>query len=283
MIIGGSKKEVIKNIKKNILDGQLNKKVEVDDPVVDDVEKVLDKFYKNQKKLGYNFKKRKANKIVEQFKKNVGDISIVGLENLEGLDLSHGSIITNNHFNPLDSYTSRKVVNEILKKKMYIVIEDTNLCLPGILGFLMNNLDVLPISKSPNYLVKKFIPEFNNILSNGNVILIYPEEEMWFNYRKPRPCKRGAYQFASKFNVPIISCFTEIIDLNEKDNDEFNKVKYVVHILKPIIPDNNKSDRQNSIDMANIDFNQKKDAYIKAYGKELTYDFDNTDIAGLRS
>lgn len=285
MIIGGTKKEVINNIKKNILDNELNKKVEVNDPNLseNEIEKLLNDFYKNKKKFSYNFKKKKAEKIVSKFQKVVGNIEVDGIENLDNLDLSKGAIITNNHFNPLDSYTSRKVVNDILNKNMSIVIEDTNLKLPGMIGFLMNYLDVLPISKSPNYLVKKFIPELKNMLFKGSIVLIYPEEEMWFNYRKPRPCKRGAYHFASMFNVPIISCFTEIIDLNEEDNDEFNKVKYVVHILKPIIPDSNKSIKSNSIDMANIDYTQKKEAYVKAYNKELVYDFDNHDIAGLRN
>ena len=35
--------------------------------------------------------------------------------------------------------------------------------------------------------------------------------------------------------------------------------------------------------MADIDFKQKKEAYEKAYNQELTYDFANSDIAGLRS
>ena len=147
----------------------------------------------------------------------------------------------------------------------------------------MNYLDVLPVSKSPTYLIKTFMPELKKILNNGYIVLIYPEEEMWFNYRKPRPCKRGAYQFASINKVPVISCFTEMVDLNIPDNDEFNKVKYIVHVLDPIIPDLNKSDRQNSIDMANIDFKQKKEAYEKAYNKELIYDFESNDIAGLRN
>ena len=38
MIIGGSKKEVIKNIQKNILENELNKKVEVGDPILTDEE-----------------------------------------------------------------------------------------------------------------------------------------------------------------------------------------------------------------------------------------------------
>lgn len=283
MIIGGSKREVIDNIKRNVLNNELNKKVEVNDPDLSDseIDKLLNNFYKNRSKLSYGFKRKRADSIVLKFKATVGDISFDGIEKLDDLDLSRGAIITNNHFNPLDSYASRCIC-DFLKKKMCVVIEDTNLALPGMLGFLMNNLNVLPISKGPNYLIKRFIPELKKVLSDGNIVLIYPEEEMWFNYRKPRYCKRGAYQFASMFNVPVISCFTEIIDLNESDNDEFNKVKYVVHVLNPIIPDLEKSSKRNSIDMADTDYMQKKEAYEKAYNKELVYDFDNSDIAGLK-
>ncbi len=284
MIIGGSKKEVIKNIQKNILENELNKKVEVGDPILTDEEinKVLKNFFENKNKKDYKLKKKAAIRIVKKSTKYIDNIEVIGIEKLKNLDLSQGAIITNNHFNPLDSYASRKVTS-LLNKKLYIVIEDTNLAIPGTVGFLMNYLDVLPVSKSPSYLIKTFMPELKKILNEGYIVLIYPEEEMWFNYRKPRPCKRGAYQFASLNKVPIISCFTEIVDLNIPDNDEFNKVKYIVHVLDPIIPDPNKTDRQNSIDMADIDYRQKKEAYKKAYNQELTYDFANNDIAGLRS
>ena len=225
MIIGGSKKEVIKNIQKNILENELNKKVEVGDPILTDEEinKALNNFFENKKKKDYKLKKKAALKIVKESTKYVDNIEVVGIEKLKNLDLSQGAIITNNHFNPLDSYASRKVTS-LLNKKLYIVIEDTNLAIPGTVGFLMNYLDVLPVSKSPSYLIKTFMPELKKILNEGYIVLIYPEEEMWFNYRKPRPCKRGAYQFASLNKVPVISCFTEIVDLNIPDNDEFNKV-----------------------------------------------------------
>ena len=105
---------------------------------------------------------------------------------------------------------------------------------------------------------------------------------MWFNYRLPRPCKRGAYQFASLCDVPIISCFVEIIDLDKDDNEEFKEVKYIVHVLDPIIPDKNKTARQNSIDMAEIDYKQKVEAYEKCYNKKLNYKFSYDDIAGYK-
>lgn len=285
MIIGGSKKEVINNIKINIENNELNKKVEVNDPCIsdDELEKILLKFYHNQNKTTYKIKKIIANGIVNNVGKKIyPDIKITGLEKLDYIDLSKGAIITSNHFNPLDSYTVRKIVEKKLNKKLYIVIQDTNLAMPGKLGFLFNNLNVIPLCKSPNYIIKKFIPELSKILKQGNIVLIYPEEEMWFNYRLPRPCKRGAYQFAHELDVPIISCFTSMYDTNISDNDEFNKLNYIVNINKIIYPEINESVKSDALNMANIDYESKKKAYENAYNQKINYEFDIKDIAGWK-
>ena len=285
MIIGGSKKEVINNIKKNIENNELNKKVEIGDPNLsdDEIQKYIDDFYKNKKKLSYFIKNKIANKTVKKISKELyPDIIINGLEKLDSADLSKGAIITSNHFNPLDSYNVRKIVEVKLHKKLYIVVQDTNLAMPGFLGFLFNNIEIIPLSKSPNYIIKKFIPELKKILAKGNIVLIYPEEEMWFNYRLPRPCKRGAYQFAHELDVPIISCFVKMIDTNMTDNDEFNKVKYEVSIIKVIYPEVNESIRSDSKKMAEVDYEARKKAYEDAYNKKLNYEFDISDIAGWK-
>lgn len=47
--------------------------------------------------------------------------------------------------------------------------------MPGKLGFLFNNINVIPLCKSPNYIIKKFIPELDKILKNRDIVLIYPE------------------------------------------------------------------------------------------------------------
>ena len=285
MIIGGSKKEVINNIKKNIENNELNKKVEIGDPNLseDEIQKYIGAFYKNKKKLSYYFKNKIANKTVKKISKELyPDIKINGLEKLDLADLSNGAIITSNHFNPLDSYNIRKIVEEKLHKKLYIVVQDTNLAMPGFLGFLFNNIEVIPLSKSPNYIIKKFVPELKKILSKSDFVLIYPEEEMWFNYRLPRPCKRGAYQFAHELDVPIISCFVKIIDTDKADNNEFNKVKYVVNINKVIYPETNESIRSDSKKMAEVDYEARKKAYEDAYNKKLNYEFDISDIAGWK-
>lgn len=285
MIIGGSKKEVINNIKKNIENNELNKKVEIGDPNLsdDEIQKYIDDFYKNKKKLSYFIKNKIANKTVKKMSKEIyPDIKINGLEKLDLVNLSNGAIITSNHFNPLDSYNIRKIVEEKLHKKLYIVVQDTNLAMPGFLGFLFNNIEVIPLSKSPNYIIKKFVPELKKVLVKGNIVLIYPEEEMWFNYRLPRPCKRGAYQFAHELDVPVISCFVKMIDTDKADNDEFNIVKYEVSINKVIYPEAEESIKSDSKKMAEVDYEARKKAYEDAYNKKLNYEFDISDIAGWK-
>lgn len=285
MIIGGSKKEVIKNIETNINNNELNKKVEVGDPNLTEEEKskYINKFYQNQKSPIYFIKNKIANKTVRKIAKEIyPNINIIGLEKLNYVDLTNGAIITSNHFNPLDSYNIRKIVEEKLHKKLYIVVQDTNLAMPGALGFLFNNIEVIPLSKSPNYIIKKFIPELKKILSKGNFVLIYPEEEMWFNYKLPRPCKRGAYQFAHELDVPVISCFVKMTDTNITDNNEFNIVKYDVFINKVIYPEKNESIKSDSRKMAEVDYETRKKAYEDAYNKELKYEFDIKDIAGWK-
>lgn len=286
MIIGGSKKEVIKNIQANTLSKELNKKVEVNDAVMSDEEitKLLDTFYKNKsKKVSYSLKHMIANMTVSKYMKLLDkDITIKGLENLKDLDLSKGAIITSNHFNPLDTFIIRKLVEKVLKKDLYIVIQDTNLAMPGSLGFLMNYTSTIPVSKSPTYLAGTFKENLRSILNEGKIVLIYPEEEMWFNYRKIRPLKRGAYQYAAILNVPVISCFTKIIDTDIPDNEEFNKTIYELNVLGYLYPDKDISPRVNSINMLNEDYNLKKKAYEEAYNKSLDYTFSKEDIAGYK-
>ena len=286
MIIGGSKKEVIKNIETNIINKELNRKVEVNDAVMSDEEitKLINKFYKNKsKKFSYTIKHMIANMTINKYMKLLDkDITIKGLETIKDLDLSKGAIITSNHFNPLDTFIIRKLVEKVLKKDLYIVIQDTNLAMPGSLGFLMNYTNTIPVSKSPTYLAGTFKENLRKILSDGNIVLIYPEEEMWFNYRKIRPLKRGAYQYAAILNVPVISCFTKIIDTDILDNEEFNKTIYELNVLGYLYPDKDISPRVNSINMLNEDYTWKKRSYEEVYNKSLDYTFSKDDIAGYR-
>ena len=156
--------------------------------------------------------------------------------------------------------------------------------LPGFLRYLMNYVGTIPIVDSPHYIGNDFIKHLHNALDRDNWVLIYPEQEMWWNYRKPRKLQRGAYYFAAKQNVPIISTFVEIQDLPklEKQDNNFYQTKYIVHVLPVIYPDLNLSEKESSTKMMEQDYKQKVAAYERIYGKKLNYDFSNDDIAGWR-
>lgn len=281
MIIGDNKGKVIENIKRALENGEQNKKVEIGDPSLDskEQEKIIRDYMEKQNKLGYKINNKIANIILNTVTNiETKDTEFVGIENIK--DITGGAIITSNHFNPLDNIIIQKLAREMGKKKLYIVGQATNLAMDGFIGFMMNHSNIIPISKQVNYLRKEFAKTIKNKLKQNNYILIYPEEEMWFNYKKPRNLKLGAYYYAAQNNVPIISCFVEMINTDEFDNMEFYKVKHVLHILQPIYPDPSKTAKENSTIMMQKDYEQKKRAYEQAYNKKLDYEFEIEDIAG---
>lgn len=284
MIIGSNKKSVINNIKEATAKGEYNKKVEIDDPNLSLEQKaeIIENYLKNKDGIKYKFNNKIARAITSfvTYTQNK-DTEIEGIENVK--NIKTGAIITSNHFNPLDNTIVRKFTKKAGKKRLFVVGQETNLAMKGIIGFLMNYADIIPISSQVSYMKKEFPQLIENILSKNNFILIYPEQEMWFNYRKPRELKPGAYYYAAKNNVPVISCFVEIIDKEEKDTDEFNKVKYIIHVLEPIYPDSKKTIKENTAEMLKKDYEQKKTAYEKAYNKKLDYNFEISDIAGFIS
>ncbi len=281
MIVGGNKEKVIENIKDAVENDELNSKVEVNDPKLTNEQKqrVIKKYLKSKKKIYYRLNNKIARGIIKMvtWMEN-RDTEVIGLENVKNINT--GAIITSNHFNPLDNTVVRKFAKKAGKKRIYVIGQESNLAMDGLIGFMMKYSDIIPISNQVSYMKNDFQKLIKETLDKKNFILIYPEQEMWFNYRKPRNLKPGAYYYASKYNVPVISCFIEIIDKDENDNDEFKKVKYKIHILKPIYPDSDKSDKENAAWMSQRDYSQKIEAYEKAYNKKLDYKFEDDDIAG---
>ena len=284
MIIGGSKKEVVANIKNAADNGRFNDKVEIGDPELDSTrrKKLLGKYVKQRNEIPSHYRNWLARRIVDFITFGVNaNTKVVGAEKIK--HIKSGAIITSNHFNPVDTTIIRYGIKKARRYRMFIVSQDTNFAMKGFLGFLMRYADEIPVSKDKDYMERHFYRTLNNLLVNKKeYILIYPEQEMWFNYRKPRPPKRGAYFYAAKFNVPIISCFVEMKDMDKDDTEEFKRVKYVLHILDPIYPDPEKNERDNSFDMMKKDYEQKKAAYEQIYKRPLDYAFSDSDIAGWK-
>lgn len=282
MIIGGSKVRVIENIKQAVLDKDYNRKVEEGDATMDVAAemKLIARFNTLRKSKTFKLKRAAMRKMerAQQLSYN----KLIKIDGMENLPKVGRFIITSNHFNPLDNLCIKKLIKKAYRDEPYIVIQATNLAAEGVIGDLFNYLNHIPVCKSANYIRGEFITRVSETLNAGHPVLIYPEEEMWFNYRKPRPNKRGAFYFAAELDVPIVPCFVEIIDTDKPDNDEFFESKYVVHVLPTIYPDETKSVRQNSMDMCEQDYKEKIEAYEKSYGKKLDYAFEISDIANWR-
>lgn len=281
MILGNDRPAVIEHIRELSRAQTWNAKAELDDPTMDDEQKMdlVREFLKKKNSMSYASKRRIASSIISvNTRMNNKNTRFEGLEKVQ--DIQHGAVITCNHFNHLDSTIVRAFTEKKDGNPLYTVIEDTNLALPGAFGFLMNYGNNIPISINYDYMKREFLGLLEEARDNEGYILIYPEQEMWFNYRRPRPGRRGAYYYASRLNLPVISLFVEIQDLPAMDDDNFHQVQYTVHVLDPLCPDPEKSDRANSIEMARADDVQRKAAYEKIYGKPLDAPFSYDDIAG---
>ena len=275
------RERVVDNIKTKVDEDDFNDKVEFNDPTMsaDEEVRLLNSFVQNRGRLSFKFKEWVARSIMSLITWSYrNSIKVVGTEKLK--NVRSGAIITSNHFNPYENLSVRKMIYESGLKQLDIVSQATNLKMTGFLGFIMKYDHILPIGSSLHYQNDVFLPMLGDELNQGHNILIYPEQEMWFNYRKPRPLKRGAYYYACKFNVPIISCFVKLETTPTLRDPEKVETHYTLYVLDPIYPDPTKNLREESIAMMNQDYQQKVQAYEKAYGKKLDYTFDNQDIAG---
>lgn len=198
---------------------------------------------------------------------------IIGTENLSGLKT--GAIMTCNHFNAFDSFAIQMAYEASIsnwnKKKFYRIIKETNYtAFPGFYGYLMRNCYTLPLSSSPKAMVE-MLRSVDKLLNDGHLILVYPEQSMWWNYRKPKPLKKGAYRFAVKSKVPVVPCFITMQDSKFTDENGFKVQEYTIHIEKPIYPKEELSDSDNMEYLLNENYNIWKNIYEDVYQEKLTY------------
>ena len=284
LLVTPGRKEAIDNIRKAVSEGRFNDKTEPFDPEWDPEALKTDILHYVRRRSSFPFKIKNfiARKIVDSWiwRYSNGVNEIVGMEKLKAVP--GPAFVTSNHFNPFDNGFLRTMAKESGHGRLWAISQGTNFVMPGLNGFVLRNIDVIPLISEPSYMNGPFRELMASVLKENRYILIYPEQEMWFNYRKPRPGKRGAYLFAAEYGVPIIPCFVELRELPQLLTPDFHDVKCILHILDPIFPNPSKSARQNSFEMCEADYQAKKAAYESIYGRPLSYDFSPDDIAGWR-
>lgn len=274
---------VLDNIAMALQAGDHFRKVEVSDPEItaEDVKRVILPFDNEKRKFKNKILSCIARRIAEKETKKINKLTTIeGLEN--ALRVRGGAMITCNHFNPMDNTVVRYMAMKCGKrKKLDIVIQERNVFMDGFFGFLMRNCNTMPVSQNTHYMARNFKPALKKKLNSGHHVLIYPEQEMWFNYKKPRDTRIGAYHFAAEFGVPIIPCFIEMSEYPGFDENGFQNIRYTLHIMPPIYPDPALSIRENREIMQATDMRLKKECYEQAYGVKLDEKFiPERDIAG---
>ena len=270
--------DVQKKIEKLEKEGKFDIDVENDPPTIVLTPENIDYL---RSKMTSKLKRIFANEVGERFLDNLLKNNKLIIKNINGLEnlnkVKTGAIITCNHFNPFDCFTVEKVFrmceNE-KDKRLYKVIREGNYTnFPGLYGFFFRNCDTLPLSSNKRTMVN-FIKAVDTILQGGDYILIYPEQSMWWNYKKPKPLKDGAFKLAARNNAPVVPIFITMEDSNIIGEDGFNIQEYTINIGEPIYPDKNLNEKENTEIMKKQNFEIWKKIYENFYKIPLKYTCD---------
>lgn len=283
LLVTPGREQAIENIRRAAQEGRFNDKTEPFDPQISpqalkaDILGYVSRLNSPVQKLKTAVARAVVRSWVRKWSEPVNEIT--GMRNL--LTVQGPAFLTSNHFNPFDNGVHRTLSRLTGRDRLVAISQGTNFVMPGLNGFILRNIDVIPLIQEPSYMNGAFRTLMRRNLDRNRFILIYPEQEMWFNYRKPRPGKRGAFLFAAEYGVPVVPTFVEMVDLPEVVAPGFHDVKLVLHVLPPIFPDPERSARENSFLMCQADYDAKVRCYEQCYGRPLTYVFSKEDIAGL--
>ena len=278
--------EIVKKIEEFERDGRFFEDVEDDPPTKPLLPDDIDYLHKTLiEKIKTKVAFAQAHKVVDKLIKNKQLIikDMKGIEHFQ--NLSSGAVITCNHFNAFDSFIIQLVYEAAKQKKrtFYRVIREGNYTsFPGFYGFLMRNCNTLPLS-SDIRTMRKFFEATNTVLKNGHFVLVYPEQSMRWNYRKPKPLKNGAFIFSAKNDVPVLPCFITMRDTENVGEDGFPIQEYTVHISEPIYPDKSLPYKKQTDKLRKENYRVWKEIYEREYQMPLEYTtIDMPDLDTLK-
>lgn len=230
------------------------------------------------KKLSSKFKRRVANFIADHYFLKLIKKDIMVIDGIEGEEylkegLKNGAIVTCNHFSPFDNYILFHCIRKYIPRKyLYKIIREGNYTnFPGLYGFFFRHCNTLPLSRNRRTMMN-FTSAVNKLLKRGEVILIYPEQEMWWNYKKPRPFKAGGFKFAYRADVPVVPTFITMTDDPERlDGDGYPVQRHTLHVMPPIYPDKTLGEKVGSEKMMDEAYALCKAKYEEVYGCPLVY------------
>ena len=266
--------EILHKIDQFELEGRFDEDVENDPPgrmlMPDEIEYVRKtRAEKLKTKFAFKMAHKFIDELVEDRKFIIKEIK--GVEHFKNLEC--GAVITCNHFNAFDSFAIQmayEAADQPDRNFWRVIREGNYTSFPGFYGFLMRHCNTLPLSSNA-VTMKKFFRGISELLENGDYVLFYPEQSMWWNYRKPKPLKRGAYQCAARSGAPILPCFITMKDSDVMGEDGFFVQEYTIHISPPIFPEPDLPVRKQAELMMYKNYEDWKEIYETEYHIPLSY------------
>ena len=269
---------VLERMKQYEKEGKFDLPVEDDPPAPELLPERVDYLCK---KPSSKLKRKLANFIGDHYFLNLIKKDILAIDGVEGEEHLHalkkGAIVTSNHVSPMDNYAVFHCIRKHLPKKyLYKIIREGNYTnFPGLYGFLFRHCNTLPLSRNRRTMMN-FTSAVNTLLKNGESILVYPEQEMWWNYKKPRPFKVGGFKMAYRAGVPVVPTYLTMCDDPEKlDEHGYPVQRYTLHILPPVYPDFSLGEKVGAERMKEQTFVLYKQKYEEVYQKPLVYGEEN--------
>ncbi len=267
------RQEVLRKIREYEKSGRFDEDVENDPPAPELLPDGVDYLCK---KFSSKVSRRIANFVADHYflrliKKDV--LVIDGMTGEEHLSaLRNGAVVTCNHFHAFDNYVVFHCIRKALPKKyLYKIIREGNYTnFPGLYGFFFRHCNTLPLSSNRRTMMN-FMSSVNTLLKRGESILIYPEQGMWWNYKKPRPFKSGGFKMAYRAGVPVLPTFITMTDDTRLDDTGYPIQRFTLHVLPPIYPDKTIGEKLGAEKMKDEAFALCKAKYEEVYGIPLTY------------
>lgn len=194
--------------------------------------------------------------LLRAFNKLVFNLKVEGKENLDNLK-GKGYITVCNHVNLMDC---GMVAATIGRSDMVFTTIPENFEIP-VVRLLVKALGGIPIPRGVKAL-EKFSEAVGKMLERGQVVHFYPEAVLVPRYNGLRGFRRGAFSYAAKFDAPIVPM---IITFSNKNKGLHRKPTPTIHVLPPVYPDKNLSERERSNQM-------KKEVF-----DEMEKKFEQTD------
>ena len=265
--------EVLKRIEEYERLGRFDEDVE-DDPeapelLPENVDYLCEKF-------SSKVSRKIANFIGDRYFLNLIKKDVLVIDGVEGEEylsaLQNGAIVTCNHFSAFDNYIVFHCIRKALPKKyLYKIIREGNYTnFPGLYGFLFRHCNTLPLSRNRRTMMN-FMSAVNTLLKQGESILIYPEQGMWWNYKKPRPFKVGGFKMAYRAGVPVLPTFITMTDDERLDGSGYPIQRHTLHIMPPIYPDLALGEKRGAEKMMEEAYACCKAKYEEVYGIPLVY------------